>query len=233
MISTALSEVGYLEKASDRCLEDKTGNAGKANYTKYGAWYGINPGAWCAMFISWCAQRSGNADALPKHASCSAGIAAFKKLGRWYDRRGFEPKAGDIIYFCDKNGSPQHVGLVTCVTKTQVMTVEGNTTGGSTVVPNGGSVSEKSYSRDYSRILGYGRPDYREDDVKYEDFLTFMKRYEAEKAAEQPSDWSKDAREWAEKEGVIRGDGEGMRYKCPLTREEYVVMEYRRRSERA
>jgi hypothetical protein len=38
LIRTARGEVGYLEKASDAQLEDKTANAGKANRTKYGAW---------------------------------------------------------------------------------------------------------------------------------------------------------------------------------------------------
>ena len=33
LIKTALGEVGYLEKASNTYLDDKTKNAGKANYT--------------------------------------------------------------------------------------------------------------------------------------------------------------------------------------------------------
>ena len=31
----ALAEVGYLEKASNEQLDDKTANAGKKNFTKY------------------------------------------------------------------------------------------------------------------------------------------------------------------------------------------------------
>jgi len=165
LIKIALSEVGYLEKASNASLEDKTANVGKANYTKYGAWYGINPGAWCAMFISWCADRAGAADVIPRHSSCSAGISAFKKLGRWYQRNGYTPRQGDIIYFCDKNGAPCHVGIVTKVTASRVYTVEGNTGSGNTVIANGGAVATKDYGRDYYRILGYGNPKWPEEET--------------------------------------------------------------------
>lgn len=43
-----------------------------------------------------------------------------------------------------------------------------------------------------------------------------------------PSNWSVAAREWAESNGIIKGDGEGnFQYKRPLTREEYIELEYR------
>lgn len=49
-----------------------------------------------------------------------------------------------------------------------------------------------------------------------------------------PSDWSAEARAWAEGSGLIQGDGSGrFQYKRPLTREEYVAMEYRRREGQA
>ena len=57
-IAVAKAEIGYIEKSSASHLDDKTGNPGKANYTKYGAWYGVNPGAWCQMFVSWCAYQA-------------------------------------------------------------------------------------------------------------------------------------------------------------------------------
>ncbi|MBR5381450.1 MAG: CHAP domain-containing protein [Oscillospiraceae bacterium] len=233
MVAAAKGEVGYLEKASAAFLGDKTKNAGRANHTKYGAWYGIDPGAWCAMFVSWCADRAGAGGVVPKHASCTAGIAAFRKLGRWHERKGFVPKPGDIVYF-GTDGKAQHVGIVTGFDGRRVFTVEGNTSGGHTLIANGGCVAEKSYDRDYARILGYGRPDYEGvDRVTYEEFVGFLKRYEREKAMEQPAPWSAEARAWAEKNGLIRGDGEGMRYRSPLTREEYVVMAYRQTEGRA
>ncbi len=43
-----------------------------------------------------------------------------------------------------------------------------------------------------------------------------------------PSEWSEEARQWAEGEGLVQGDEQGnMQYKRPLTREEYVVLQYR------
>lgn len=53
-IETLEGEIGYVEKASKHQLDSKTANAGNANYTKYGEWYGSNGVAWCAQFISWC-----------------------------------------------------------------------------------------------------------------------------------------------------------------------------------
>lgn len=54
-------------------------------------------------------------------------------------------------------------GLVTCretVEATHVETVEGNTSGGSAVVDNGGGVARKTYTIGNPRILGYGHPSY-------------------------------------------------------------------------
>ena len=55
LLQTAMAEIGYEEKASNKDLDDPHKNAGKNNYTKYGEWYGLNPAQWCQMFVSWCA----------------------------------------------------------------------------------------------------------------------------------------------------------------------------------
>lgn len=56
VINIALNEVGYLEKASNSNLYNKTANAGSNNYTKY--WADIYPSyqgePWCACFVTWC-----------------------------------------------------------------------------------------------------------------------------------------------------------------------------------
>ena len=55
-IKIAKAEIGYLEKASNKDLDDKTANAGNGNYTKY--WRDVAPeyqgSYWCAGFISGC-----------------------------------------------------------------------------------------------------------------------------------------------------------------------------------
>ena len=45
-LRTALGEVGYQEGAGNR--------------NKYGAWYGMDRQAWCAMFVTWCAEKHGS-----------------------------------------------------------------------------------------------------------------------------------------------------------------------------
>ena len=55
IVAIAQSQVGYLEKKSNYDLDSFTANAGNGNWTKYGQWYGINPGDWGDMFVSWCA----------------------------------------------------------------------------------------------------------------------------------------------------------------------------------
>lgn len=56
IVEVAIGELGYLEKASNKTLYDKTANAGNNNYTKYWAemkpeWQGQ---PWCDCFVSWC-----------------------------------------------------------------------------------------------------------------------------------------------------------------------------------
>ena len=58
LIEVARKEIGYLEKASNAKLEEKTANAGMSNYTKYGEWYSSNGTYWCQQFVSWCAYMA-------------------------------------------------------------------------------------------------------------------------------------------------------------------------------
>ena len=58
LIEVARKEIGYLEKANNAKLEEKTANAGMSNYTKYGEWYGGNGNYWCQQFVSWCAYMA-------------------------------------------------------------------------------------------------------------------------------------------------------------------------------
>lgn len=155
LIEVAASQLGYLEKASNSQLDSKTANVGYNNWTKYGAWYGINPGAWCDMFVSWCAAQAGEGDAVGKFAYCPYHVQFFKNKGQWFAKGAKTPQPGDIIFF----GDADHVGIVESVSGNTVYTIEGNTreTGYST---NGGGVYRKSYSLTSSYIMGYGRPNY-------------------------------------------------------------------------
>jgi hypothetical protein len=166
LVDTATYYIGYLEKASNYKLEDFTANASSANYTLFGQWYGINPGAWCAMFVSYCADKAGiPAGVIPRFADCNDGVEGFQKLGRWHARNGYIPKVGDIIFYTHDGSTSAHVGIVWAVDGSTAYTIEGNTSGGSTLIDNGGGVAKKSYPLTYASILGYGNPAYTPDEV--------------------------------------------------------------------
>lgn len=174
VISIALAEVGYLEKASNADLDDKTANAGNKNYTKYardmkavtGFYNGNKQGAaWCDVFVDWCFVQAYGADAGRKLLcqplrSAGAGVkwsaSYYKAKGQYFTD---VPHVGDQIFF-GKDGAYTHTGLVYQVANGKVYTVEGNTSAGKGVIPNGGAVCKKSYSVNNARIMGYGRPAY-------------------------------------------------------------------------
>ena len=102
VINIALNEVGYLEKKSNYQLDSKTANAGSANYTKYGKWYGLNPDLWCAMFLCWIfyiAYGTSKAKELlcgKFSAMCETIRQSFIAKGQYYTSN---PKIGDVIFF--------------------------------------------------------------------------------------------------------------------------------------
>ena len=144
LIQIAKNEVGYLEKASNSQLDSKTANAGSNNYTKY--WRDVKPSyqgqPWCAGFVSWCFMKAfgqEKAKELLKHwpyVYCPT-IADLFTLNS-------NPKVGDIVIFY-RNGVFAHTGIVIKVSGDKFWTVEGNTSGGSTINANGGGVCQKSY----------------------------------------------------------------------------------------
>ena len=167
LIEVLEAEVGYLEKASNYDLYSKTGNAGYNNYTKYG--YEMHklypatmdfPAPWCDSFCDWSAVKAFGVETAEKllHGFDDYTVNSaqkYKDHGEWYT----SPERGDQIFFKDSTGIC-HTGWVVGVDSSRVYTIEGNTSAGSTVVPNGGGVYKKNYVLSNSRIAGYGRPDY-------------------------------------------------------------------------
>mgnify|MGYP002508364552 CR=1 FL=1 len=70
-------------------------------------------------------------------------------------------------------------------------------------------------------------PEEEEEEMTQEQFNLMMNKWIAEQAAKEPGEWSKDAREWAEKEGIILGTGAGNSYQAPCTREQMIEFLYR------
>lgn len=235
LIELAKSEVGYLEKASAYDLDSKYANAGTANYTKYARDVDAIPDllngrkqgyAWCTIFFLWLlAQVFGSENVaklcyLPKKslaAGCKFAVEYYKAAGAF----GKMPTVGAQIFFADGNGVPSHTGIVTGFDSTYVYTIEGNTSGASGVVANGGCVAEKAYRRDYSRIYGYGMPCYarfvKEDDEMTKEQIEQLVNELAEKkvreilsgAGTKPSDWAVDELAEAQRLGITDGTRPG------------------------
>ena len=178
LVAIAKEEIGYLEKSSNSNLDSKTGNAGSKNYTKYardlynaGYYQGNKNGyEWCEVFNDWCHWIASGKDAKLAQeviyqtglygAGCTWSAMCYRNAGRFFSA----PKVGDQAYF-GAVGNEYHTGIVSKVTDTHVYIIEGNTSGASGVVANGGGVCEKSYPIGYAKIAGYGRPNYDVDEV--------------------------------------------------------------------
>lgn len=95
----------------------------------YWSWYGYSGRvAWCAIFVSWCADQCGYLDAgiLPKMEGVRPYVDWFIQHDQWQGR-DFEPSPGDIIFFdWESDGLADHVGIVEKVENGLIYTVEGN-----------------------------------------------------------------------------------------------------------
>ena len=164
LIAVATTQIGYTEGNSTSQHGGTSGGSG--NYTKYGAWYGINPGAWCAMFVSWCANQAGiSSSIIPKHASCDIGMQTFQNRGcfQWSKACGgsYQPKRGDIIYFRTNTNQvtdSTHVGIIYAADASTIYTIEGNASN---------KCQKKSYSTASAYIIGYGTPNYTSGSAGY------------------------------------------------------------------
>lgn len=215
-IELAIGEIGYLEKASNKNLDSKALNPGDANITKYARdldainWFnGKKQGAqWCATFVNWLFVTAYGADTARKMlyqtgklaASCTYAAGYYKTAGAYYTK----PQAGDQIFFGNSSGY-SHTGIVEKFDKEYVYTIEGNTSDSTGVVSNGGGVWRKKYLIDYSRIKGYGRPNWS------------LVQSETDEAIE-----------WITSAGIMLGNSSGdLMLDQPITRKQFAVMLYR------
>lgn len=217
-LELAIAELGYLEKKSNANLDSKTANAGSNNYTKYARdldavsyFNGKKQGyAWCATFFNWLFFKCYGRDTALRMlyepltssmaASCTQAVKYYEAKGKLFKT----PQVGDQVFF--RSGSTIcHTGIVEKAEDGRVYTIEGNTSATSGVVSNGGGVWRKNYPSDYSRIYGYGRPDWS------------LVRSEADEAVE-----------WITKSGIMLGDKNGdLHLDATLTRRQFAVMLYR------
>lgn len=263
LLAVAADEVGYLEKASAAFLDDKTTNAGNKNYTKYardldsisGFYNGRKQGtSWCDVFVDWCFVRAFGVETAVKllcqamggcGAGCKYSAQYYKAKGRFFENT---PAPGDQIFFVSRNGLTiagwLHTGIVEKVAGGYVYTIEGNTSGASGVISNGGGVCRKKYKLNSSSIGGYGRPDWslvkEKCEMMTDKELTELVKKTVESAVEEAikplnkaleeaiqslptktyhqvadlPEWAKPVVEGLRKAGLIKGDG---RHEISLT----------------
>ena len=105
VIKTARAEIGYLEKATNSQLNDKTANAGYNNWNKFAAFLDDlevvyngkkNGYAWCDCFVDYCFISTFGLDLgmamtfQPKRgagAGCTYSMDYYKKAGRFFNPR--------------------------------------------------------------------------------------------------------------------------------------------------
>jgi hypothetical protein len=145
LLTVAKSQLGYPE--SDRNFE-VTEDGMRKGYTRYGQWYGIPYGDWCAMYVSFCLHYTGiPQDVVPYDANCQNWVGKLTELELYYPAQDYTPVPGDIIFFGTPEKVSYHVGLVTEVLETEIKTIEGN---------NATYVAEYTYEQTNPNIMGYG-----------------------------------------------------------------------------
>ena len=154
-----LSGIG---SGSNKLVNLALSQLGNKGGEKYWRWAGSSKRiAWCALFVSWCADKTGlrAAGKIPYFSFVGDGVHWFKTKGKWikgsdvnssnYDKL---VKPGMLIFFDweengKRDGHGDHVGIVTKVSSGRIHTVEGN---------NDDAVRESSYPANSKSILGFG-----------------------------------------------------------------------------
>jgi hypothetical protein len=150
VIDIASAEVGYHEgKSADGHWNNKEKYAAQIPGLEWADWQ-----AWCATFCSWVALKAGAADLYPRTASCVAGVAWFKKLGRFSEY----PAVGAQVFYGPGGG--EHTGIVISYDADYIYTVEGNTNDNGSA--EGDGVYRKKRERRSDHVFGYGYPKFPE-----------------------------------------------------------------------
>lgn len=160
MVAVAMNECGYLEKASNHSLDEPKANPGRANFTKYGAWYGFNGVAWCNIFVSWCANEAGIlGEYVPKSAACRQTWAWYEAKGLTHRvNSGYIPKPGDLVF----KGPASHIEIVVKYDANGTLWTIGGNTSGQGADAEGAGVYYKSYTSPENVWYGYAELAYQQ-----------------------------------------------------------------------
>ena len=165
LLAIVNSQIGYHD-SGDNVVVYSDGS--RSGYSRYGEWYGIPHGEWCAMFLSFCLHYAGiEEDVFPRDHATVTWMWTLQELGLYVDRwehRDFCPQPGDLIFFMvdDCVIGPGHVGIVIEADDNGFLwVVEGN---------HGNEVAQISYWQSDWSIAGYGimPGELREELAQYE-----------------------------------------------------------------
>jgi surface antigen len=145
VLDVARSQIGTREDAAGR--------------QPYGAEYGLNGQAWCAIFTWWVFTHAGAAGLIAKAAYTPTLAGWFQSQGR----AGKAPQVGALVFYNwpgDGVDRIQHVGIVEAVNGDgTITTIEGNTTSGvAGDQSHGGGVWRRR--RSTGPVVVYGYPAY-------------------------------------------------------------------------
>lgn len=181
VIAIAESQLGYRESTKNYVvLEDGVTIKG---YSRYGAWYGLPYGDWCAMFASFCLHYA-QVENMPLECNVPDWIEQLQELELYYPAGEYEPVPGDLIFFdWDDDGLGDHVGLVQELTSeteeepAQIMTIQGNTTYD--------TVGYVSYEPSDPDIMGYGALPYQAEEEELAQVNEVIARIDEMPSAEE------------------------------------------------
>ena len=128
LLRVAESQIGYTESELNYVAEDPWHPKG---YTRYGAWFGIPYGDWCAMFIAFCMYYAEIPESVvPYNCHCNEWIRELRERGLYRNwDEGYDPKPGDFVFFdFDMDEKAEHMGIIRDVDleKGWIFTIEGN-----------------------------------------------------------------------------------------------------------
>ncbi len=151
LLKIAETQLGYTESQRnfDAVLNEDGDGYTLKGWTRYGAWYGIPYGDWCAMFISFCLNYADIPEsAIPYDCATTTWIDSLSARGMYAPAGSYDPKPGDLIFFdWEGDGLSDHVGIVWAVNPGSITTIEGNHTP---------SVELFDYDLSDGHIQGYG-----------------------------------------------------------------------------
>ena len=109
MIAVAETQFGYSESERnfDAVLNDDRDAYILKGWTRYGAWYGIPYGDWCAMFVSFCLHYAGITDKeYPYDCATTTWVRSLEEKELFSPASEYSPMPGDLVFFDWETGRP-------------------------------------------------------------------------------------------------------------------------------